>query len=959
MKKTTYSKTLMLGLVCSIGLINSHAQTAFTNSNSLIPTATHSGCAISVSDINNDGLDDIVKMDQSKSLVIDMQNQNGSYTHYNLGTIATGNVWGMAVGDVDQNGWKDVATGSNGTMYLVKLSWTGTTIAKTTTTLTGSYFVQNITFGDFNNDGWVDLAVCDDNDYMKIYKNNSGTLASSTTLINTNINPGLTYGGGDPYDSGNYGSVWLDIDNDGDLDLYTAHCRQSTSSYTDQRRRDRLFRNNGSGVFTEDAAALGIEPAGNFKQSWTSSFGDLDNDGDQDVVMTNHGENSQIFKNNGSGVFTDVTAGSGFSTSFDAIESIVEDFDNDGWLDILISGPGLVMYHNNGNGTYTALSGVFGGAMASFLSFATGDLNHDGAIDLVASYGNVYNSPTGTADVLWMNNNNSNHFITFNLTGTISNHDAIGAKVIITGAFGTQVREVRSGETYGTSNSLQLHFGLGANTTITSAVIEWPAGGTTTFGTLAADQFVTAVEGTCTITGNVIPGPYTYCTGSSVVLTAQPGYSSYLWSNGSTAASVTSTSTSNYNVLVTSAAGCSNLSPTVSTVLNPPEIPLVASSGANSCAGTLTLTSSAAAAYSWTGPAGFTATTQSINPTATGTYSLTTTGLCQNWTAAPTVVSVLAAPSPTGTGAAGPGPASFNISAAGAGGTFNWYDAATGGTLLGSGAAFSTPVISSTTNYYVDETTNYPGSIYNGGRSSGAGSNSSNLNAGLDFDVLAPCTLTSVKVYATSTGAKTIQLKNSAGTVLNSFTTAVLPVDSSVITLNFPLTPGTGYRLTQSSGTAPALKRNNSGVTYPYTTPGFVSITNGYTGSTTSSTAYYYYYDWKITTPTVSCTSPRVPVVATILTFTGISSLSENNGVAIYPNPASATVNVEFGYTMNSVTVIEINDVTGRLVKTESFENPVQGQIASFNVADLNAGSYMITIKNDTQKLVQKLVLTK
>lgn len=959
MKKTTYSKSLIMGLVCSIGFINSHAQTAFTNSNSLIPTATHSGCAISVSDINNDGLDDIVKMDQSKSLVIDMQNQNGSYTHYNLGTIATGNVWGMAVGDVDHNGWKDVATGSNGTMYLVKLSWTGTTIAKTTTTLSGSYFVQNITFGDFNNDGWVDLAVCDDNDYMKIYKNNSGTLAASTTLINTNINPGLTYGGGDPYDSGNYGSVWLDIDNDGDLDLYIAHCRQSTSSFTDQRRRDRLFRNNGSGVFTEDAAALGIEPTGDFKQSWTSSFGDLDNDGDQDVVMTNHGENSQIFKNNGSGVFTDVTAGSGFSTSFDAIESIVEDFDNDGWLDILISGPGLVMYHNNGNGTYTALSGVFGGAMASFLSFATGDLNHDGAIDLVASYGNVYNSPSGTADVLWMNNNNSNHFITFNLTGTISNHDAIGAKVIITGAFGTQVREVRSGETYGTSNSLQLHFGLGANTTITSAVIEWPAGGTTTFGTLVADQFVTAVEGTCTITGNVIPGPYTYCTGSSVVLTAQPGYSSYLWSNGSTAASVTSTSTSNYNVLVTSAAGCSNLSPTVSTVLNPPEIPLVASSGANSCAGTLTLTSSAAAAYSWTGPAGFTATTQAINPSVTGTYSLTTTGLCQNWTAAPTAVNVLAAPSPTGTGAAGPGPASFNISAAGSGGTLNWYDAATGGTLLGSGAAFSTPVISSTTNYYVDETTNYPGSIYNGGRSSGAGSNSSNLNAGLDFDVLAPCTLTSVKVYATTTGAKTIQLKNSAGTVLNSFTTAVLPVDSSVITLNFPLTPGTGYRLTQSSGTAPALKRNNSGVTYPYTTSGFVSITNGYTGSTTSSAAYYYYYDWKITTPTVSCTSPRVPVVATILTFTGISSLSENNGVAIYPNPASATVNVEFGYTMNSVTVIEINDVTGRLVKTESFENPVQGQIVSLNVSELNAGSYMITIKNNAQKLVQKLVLTK
>src|ERR1043165_4385629 len=397
MIKTTFHKSLVLAS-CLLGVFSADAQFAFTNKNSLLSTATHSGCAIAVADMNNDGLDDIVKMDQSINLVVQMQNQNGTYTHYNLGNITgTSRVWGMAVADVDHNGWKDVATGRNGQMFLVKLSWSGSTITTTTTTLASSYFVQNVTFGDFDNDGWADLAVCDDNDYMKIYKNNSGTLNITTTLINTNINPGMTYGG-DPYDSGNYGSVWLDIDNDGDLDLYIAHCRQSTSSYTDQRRRDRLFKNNGSGVFTEAAASTALELTGDFKQTWTTSFGDLDNDGDQDVVMTNHGEASQIYENNGSGVFTDVTSGSGFSVPFDAIESIVEDFDNDGWLDILVSGPGLVMYKNNGDGTYTPASSVFGGAMVDFLSFATGDLNHDGFIDLVASYGNVYNTQTSTDD---------------------------------------------------------------------------------------------------------------------------------------------------------------------------------------------------------------------------------------------------------------------------------------------------------------------------------------------------------------------------------------------------------------------------------------------------------------------------------------------------------------------------------------------------------------------------------
>ncbi|MBL0330319.1 MAG: VCBS repeat-containing protein [Bacteroidetes bacterium] len=956
MVKTTFHKSLVLASACLLGAISANAQFSFTNSNSLISNLTRSGCAISVVDINNDGLDDIVKMDQSDVLVIDLQNANGTFTNYDLGTITGGtNVWGMALADVDHNGWKDVATGVNGTMYLVKLFWSGSTITKTQTTLSGSYFVQNITFGDIDNDGWVDLAVCDDNDYMKVYKNNAGTMSLTTSLINTEINPGMTYSG-DPYDSGNYGSVWLDFDNDGDLDLYIAHCRQSASSSSDQRRRDRLFVNNGSNVYTEQAATYGIEVS-NFKQTWTTSFGDLDNDGDFDIVMTNHGENGQILKNDGSGHFTDVTASTGWVTSIDPIESVVEDFDNDGYLDIMISGSQWYMWHNNGDMTFTPVTGVLPN-LGGLLSFATGDLNHDGFIDLQTSYGNIYNSPsTVDDDVLYLNNKNGNHYITFNLTGTASNHDAIGARVTITGSFGTQIREVRAGETYGTANSMQLHFGLGSATTITSAVIDWPAGGTTTLGPLSADQFVTVVESGCTITGNVIPGPYAFCTAGSVTLTAPAGYTSYLWSNGATTSSIVVSTTGTYNVKVTNAAGCTNISPNVTTVLNPNETPTVTSSGANSCAGTLTLTSTPASAYSWTGPSGFTATTQAINPTTSGTYSLTTTGLCQNWTSAPTVVSVLAAPSPTGTGAAGPGPASFNISAAGSGGTLNWYTASTGGAPLATGASYTTPTISTTTTYYVDETTNYPGTLNNGGRTNGSGSTTSTVNGGLDFDVLAPCTLVSVKVYATTTGPRTIQLRDNTGTILNTMTTGSLPIDSSVVTLNFPLTPGVAYRLTQPS--TPSLKRNTVGVTYPYTTAGLVNITNGWTGSATSSSAYYYYYDWKIQTPNLDCTSPRVPVTATVTTLTGINALSANNGVAIYPNPASTFVNVEFGYNMNSLTVVEVTDVTGRLVKTHSISNPSQGQIVSVDVADLNAGSYFITIKNDTQKLVQKLVLTK
>lgn len=967
MVKFTAVRSFLLGS-CIVSAASGFAQFSFTNSNSLVPTASHSGNAISVVDINNDGLDDIVKMDQSTTLVVELQKQNGTFTHYNLGNITGGaTVWGMAVADVDHNGWKDVATGVHGAMYLVKLGWSGSTITASTTTLGGSYFVQNVTFGDFNNDGWVDLGVCDDVDYMKIYKNTSGTLtlqSPATALINTNIYPGMTYAS-DPYDSGNYGSVWVDFDNDGDLDLYIAHCRQSTSSSTDQRRRDRLFVNNGSNVFTEQAATYGIEVT-NFRQTWTTSFGDIDNDGDFDILMMNHTGASQILRNNGLGHFTDITAITGFNWSNDGIESILEDFDNDGYLDIMLSGGAFGdsywMYRNNGDTTFTAVNGTFPAQSNGMLSFAAGDLNHDGKIDVMASYGDVYNTPSGAADVLYLNStSNTNHFITFNLTGTLSNHDAVGARVTIHGAFGTQVREVRAGETYGTANSMQLHFGLGANTSITDATIDWPAGGTTTFGALAADQFVTAIEGTCSITGNVIPGPVILCTGQSTTLTAANGYSSYLWSTGATTQSVTTSVASNFNVMVTSGT-CTNISPTIGVLLNPDQTPTVTSTGANSCEGVYTLSSTPAAAYTWTGPSGFSANTQTINPVVSGTYSLTIQGTCANFSAAPVSVSVLAAPSPSGTGASGSGPASFTLYASGTGGNLSWYDLSSGGTLLGTGTSYTTPVISSTTTYYVEDATSYTGTPAATGMKYVSGASpysATTINGALQFDVLSNCILNSVKVYTGTFGTREIQLKNSAGTVIDSLTVN-LTTDTTVVNLNFAISAGSGYRLTTDGAlnntnfgaVAPVLKRNTSNVLYPYTLNGLVSITNGWTGTMTSTSAYYYFYDWKVSSHSV-CTSTRIPVTATITSLTGIAENNTNSIAVVYPNPARDHLSVSLNKAVSGKVRVSIIDLAGRTVAEQSFNATENFEM---NIAGLAKGTYMVKVLTENAQSIQRVV---
>ena len=190
-------------------------------------------------------------------------------------------------------------------------------------------------------------------------------------------------------------------------------------------------------------------------------------------------------------------------------------------------------------------------------------------------------------------------------------------------------------------------------------------------------------------------------------------------------------------------------------------------------------------------------------------------------------------------------------------------------------------------------------------------------------------------------------MRNAAGTVLNTLTTASLPIDSSVVTLNFPLTPGTSYRLTQPA--SPSLKRNTTGVTYPYTTAGLVSVTNGWTGTTTSSTAYYYYYDWKIQSPNVTCTSvPRVPVVATITTATGISALSTNNGVAIYPNPAK-----------NNLTIQSSDLIKNWNLYNLFGEKLLSGIGNSINTLDLENGIYILKIKTNQFEFIKKVSIQK
>jgi hypothetical protein len=137
---------------------------------------------------------------------------------------------------------------------------------------------------------------------------------------------------------------------------FIAKCRQGINDPGDGRRIDVLFVNDGNNNYTENAAAYGLNDSA---QTWTASFGDIDNDGDLDCIHTDHDVPSKLLENTGFGHFTDITPASGFDITIYPIESVMEDFDNDGFVDILVTGSDYQFFHNNGDHTFTQVEGLF------------------------------------------------------------------------------------------------------------------------------------------------------------------------------------------------------------------------------------------------------------------------------------------------------------------------------------------------------------------------------------------------------------------------------------------------------------------------------------------------------------------------------------------------------------------------------------------------------------------------
>lgn len=941
-------KHLTLGLTALLSTLGATAQLSFTNATNLMSNVTLSGGCMGVVDMNGDGLDDIAKLHNSREFQVDYQNADGSFTLVNYGTVSQSGQWGWAIADLDNNGHKDMVSGGNGDgTHYVRITTPGTSALSD---LNGAdFFTQGMSIADIDNDGRSDVYACDDVGPNRLwFTNTSGVPVDNSSYMDWTTTPSSDM-------SGNYGSCFTDFDGDGDIDLYIAKCRQGVNNPDDPRRWNRLYVNDGNNNYTDQAVEYGVQIR---NQTWTADFGDIDNDGDLDMVATNHDATIQLFENDGTGYYTDITAGSGLQFNGFFLQSKFADFDNDGFLDILIAGGDEFFFKGNGTGNFEVIVGLFP-AGKDMHSFATGDLNNDGFTDVFANYGSGFiSADPNNPDRLWMNNGNENHWFSVRLQGVVSNRDAVGARVTITGPWGTQVREVKAGESYGMVTTFASMFGLGSNTTIPTMTITWPSGLVETFNDLSVDQTITVIEGVCITPVALITTPQSpiICgNGDQLTLTGNDGFN-YLWSTSETTRDISVSAAGNYVLTINDGAGCTATT-SIFVQLSPDETPTVTVNGEITfCEGEeLVLTASNAASYSWSNGAG---SNQTAVITSSGTYAVTIAGVCGDFTSAPVAVDVLDAPAaPQADDASIPLNSSADLTAIGT--NLEWFDQAVGGAPIATGANFTTPTLSTGTMYWVSSTAIYGGEIAPGGRinNSVSGQHHTNADNYQLFTAFEDMIIKSVKVYANGAANRTIAVIDQGNGTTIATGTFTIPNGESRVELNFAVPSGGPYGLRVVGGN-PQLWRDGAGSnpTYPYALGTLGSMTSSTASGNNATAFYYFFYDIEVKSPSTSCSGPRTSVQVQVGS-TGLAEAAASTGIAIWPNPTNGILNVDLGSAKGRISM-DVLDVTGRLVFAVNADAASQlNGLYTMDLGTLASGEYVLNVRHDAGNSVHRVIV--
>ncbi|MCK6500948.1 MAG: VCBS repeat-containing protein, partial [Nitrospira sp.] len=276
--------------------------------------------------------------------------------------------------------------------------------------------------------------------------------------------------------------TFADFDNDGDMDVFVANVD------TGSGRRDRLYVNDGRAHFTVVTNGPLLETPG---FTVHGSWGDVDNDGDFDIVIDKDERTGPVFYRNEGGAFT--RAEIGLTGGLGGAYWI--DYDNDGHLDLYFErgqfdNSYCLLFHNRGDGTLESVTNLLTTVNGKRQGTAWGDYDNDGFMDLIEGV------PTGGTR-LFRNLGNANRWLKLVLRGTASNTEGLGALIRVRATIGgrsiEQMKHVRG---MIVAEDPRPNFGLGDATQADEVRIQWPSGNVQILTDVAANQILTVTEPT-------------------------------------------------------------------------------------------------------------------------------------------------------------------------------------------------------------------------------------------------------------------------------------------------------------------------------------------------------------------------------------------------------------------------------------------------------------------------------
>lgn len=472
-------------------------------------------------------------------------NHDGTFTNVAVKAGVTNDRWGfgVAVGDYDNDGWPDLYVTNFGKnrLYHNNHDGTFTDVAEKAGVTLGNWSTGP-SFGDYDGDGRLDLFVPGYVHYDLAHPPRSGAAAAGLAfcqyrgvavscgprglegepdhLFHNNGDGTFTdvskkAGVDDPHHFYGFSSTFVDVNNDGKVDLLVAN--DSSSNF--------LYLNNGNGTF-EDASyysGFALNQSGRETASMGLAVGDYKNTGMVDIYTTTFSDDyNTLFQNMGNGNFSEITSRAGIAEityPFLGWGTEFIDYDNDGWKDIMVfSGHNFpqvekhnwgtsyaerpLLFHNVDHGkrfeTVPAVEGTGLAIVIPARGAAFGDLFNDGKIDAVINC--IDHTPVLLRNV----SADTNHWVELQLIGGPKGpKDAVGATAYLTADGMRQRGDVMSGGSYESSNDQRLHFGLGQARSAGNVEIHWPSGMVEHVELPGIDRIFTIEEGK-----GVVPSVY-------------------------------------------------------------------------------------------------------------------------------------------------------------------------------------------------------------------------------------------------------------------------------------------------------------------------------------------------------------------------------------------------------------------------------------------------------------------